>query len=271
MTSILFIGGGNMASCLIGGMLSKGFDSAQITVSEPNPEARKTLEQSFGISTTDENREAAERADLIVLAVKPQVMRDVATQLAPALSHSPLVVSIAAGMPVSALREWLGENPAIVRAMPNTPALVQAGATGLYATTEVSEAQKQLVEKIFAAVGIAFWVGSEQLIDAVTALSGSGPAYFFLFMEIMQMVGEEMGLDSAVASALTTQTALGAALMAQQGSATAAELRSNVTSPGGTTERAINEFQQSRLEEVVRRAMTSALHRAEEMAQDFSS
>ena len=270
MTSIAFIGGGNMASCLIGGMINNGFNRQQIIVSEPGKEAREKIGGQYGISTTESNRAAVAESDLIVLAVKPQVMRDVATDLAPALKHKPLVISIAAGIPASALQHWMGKDLAVVRAMPNTPAMKLTGATGLFANPQVNQHQKALAEKIFQAVGVADWVASEQLIDAVTAVSGSGPAYFFLFMEIMQRIGEELGLSERVAQEFTLQTALGAARMAIESDNSPGELRAQVTSPGGTTERAISNFQQAGLEDIFRQAMQDAMNRAREMSDDFS-
>jgi pyrroline-5-carboxylate reductase len=198
-------------------------------------------------------------------------MGAVVKDLAPVLSHKPAVVSIAAGIPLIALENWLGTDIALVRAMPNTPALVMSGATGLFANSLLTEQQKQIVEQLFQAVGIACWVEQEELIDAVIAVSGSGPAYFFLVLEAMQKIGQELGLPKNTAEQLSLHTALGASKMAIDSEATAAQLRQQVTSPGGTTQAAIGSFEQQGLEDIFRQAMTSAVARADEMSKDFSS
>ena len=218
-----------------------------------------------------DNQAAARQADLIVLAVKPQIMRTVATDLALSLDHRPAIVSVAAGIPLSALENWLGNSLAIVRAMPNTPAKVLSGATGLFANPQVEAEQKAIVEKIFAAIGYACWVDTEAQIDAVIAVSGSGPAYFFRIMEIMQKVGQELGLPEQIARDLSLKTVLGAARMATESGTSATQLREQVTSPGGTTQAALQSFEQQNLEDVFRKAMNSALERAEVMSADFGS
>jgi pyrroline-5-carboxylate reductase len=270
MSKFVFIGGGNMASCLIGGMLANGVDKSHIMVAEPNATARQQLADQHGVSTTGDNLSAAASAEVIVLAVKPQIMSAVATHLAPALNHNPVVISIAAGIPISALENWLGTNATLIRAMPNTPAMVQSGATGLYANRPLNSEEKKPIESIFDAVGFTCWVAEEKLIDAVTAVSGSGPAYFFLVYESMQKVGQELGLDAKVAAELTLHTALGAARLALSSDKTASELRQQVTSPGGTTQAAIECFQSGGIEDVFRKAMVSALERAEQMSAEFS-
>lgn len=271
MSKIVFIGGGNMASCLIGGMIANGMASEKILVSEPGADARQKLSELHGIETTADNRAAAAQATLLVLAVKPQIMAAVAKDLATALEHKPAVVSIAAGIPLAALENWLGSEIALVRAMPNTPALVKSGATGLFANSLLNDQQKQLVDQLFESVGYACWVEREALIDAVIAVSGSGPAYFFLVLEAMQKIGQELGLPEQTAEALSLHTALGASRMALESDATAAELRQQVTSPGGTTQSAINSFEQQGLENTFRQAMISAVNRAEQMSEDFTS
>ena len=271
MSKVVFIGGGNMASCLIGGMLANGFSSDDILVSEPNADSRQRIEATHGISTTADNSAAVSIADIVVLAVKPQVMGAVAAPLASSLTHSPIVVSIAAGIPVSALENWMGDALTIVRAMPNTPAMVQAGATGLFASKTLNANQKSTIESIFNAVGYACWVNKEADIDAVTAVSGSGPAYFFLIYEAMQKVGQELGLDAKTSAQLTLNTALGAAKLALHSDQEPQELRKQVTSPGGTTQAAIESFQAQDIENVFRTAMSSALNRAQEMSDDFST
>ena len=259
-----------MASCLIGGMLANGIGKDEITVAEPNAAARQTLADLHGISTTEDNLSAAASAEVIVLAVKPQVMSAVATHLATALKHNTVVISIAAGIPISALENWLGTDVTLIRAMPNTPAMVQAGATGIYANRPLNSEEKKPIETIFDAVGYTCWVTEEKLIDAVTAVSGSGPAYFFLVYESMQKVGQELGLDATVVAELTLHTALGAARLALASDKTASELRQQVTSPGGTTQAAIDCFQAAGIEDIFREAMISAVQRAEQMSNDFS-
>lgn len=259
-----------MASCLIGGMLANGIAKDEIIVAEPNAAARQKLADLHGISTTEDNLSAAASAEVIVLAVKPQVMSAVATHLATALKHNPVVISIAAGIPISALENWLGTDVTLIRAMPNTPAMVQAGATGLYANRPLNSEEKKPIETIFDAVGYTCWVTEEKLIDAVTAVSGSGPAYFFLVYESMQKVGQELGLDATVVAELTLHTALGAARLALASDKTASELRHQVTSPGGTTQAAIECFQAAGIEDIFREAMISAVQRAEQMSNDFS-
>ena len=179
MTNIAFIGGGNMASCIIGGMLANGFTAQQIRVSDPGAQARSNIQETHGIAATADNHVAVTGADIVILAVKPQVLGPVVTDLARSLSSSSAVVSIAAGIQIADLQAWLGDSQAIVRAMPNTPAMVRQGATGLFANPHINSQQKDSIASIFNAVGIACWVDSEAQIDAVTAVSGSGPAYYF--------------------------------------------------------------------------------------------
>jgi pyrroline-5-carboxylate reductase len=271
MSSIAFIGGGNMASCIIGGMIANGFSAQDIIVSEPGEQSRLRLEDTYGLTTLTDNQAAAKQADLIVLAVKPQIMQSVAIDLAPALGANSVVVSIAAGIPLRALQTWLGADSAIVRARPNTPAMLLEGATGLFANQHVDPTKRDLVTTIFQAIGYACWVETEAQIDAVIAVSGSGPAYFFRIIEIMQKVGQELGLPEQIARELSLQTALGSARMATESGTGAGQLREQVTSPGGTTQAALNTFEQLGLEATFREAMRSALNRAEEMAIDFSA
>jgi len=198
-------------------------------------------------------------------------MNEVVQELADCLGHNPAVVSIAAGIPLTSLQNWLGDDVAIIRAMPNTPAMVLCGATGLFANSLVTTEQQTQVEKVFDAVGYTCWVDNEAQIDAVIAVSGSGPAYFFRIMEIMQQVGQELGLPPQVAGDLSLKTALGAARMATESSANPTQLRQQVTSPGGTTEAALQTFEDQGLEDTFRKAMNSALTRAEQMSTDFGS
>ena len=264
---LTFIGGGNMAGSLVGGLISDGWDPARIRVADADPGQRERMAARHQVATSPDNAAAVSDADVVVLAVKPQVLRDVAGDLSAALAQQrPLVISIAAGIREATLRSWLGENTAIVRAMPNTPALVQSGATALYANTRVTDQQRSLAESILRAVGLVIWIEDEDLMDAVTALSGSGPAYFFLFMEAMQAAGMELGLPADTARLLTLQTAFGAARMALESPEDAGTLRRHVTSPGGTTEAAINILQQGELQDLVRRALQGAAERSKELA-----
>lgn len=273
MTSpqLAFIGGGNMASALIGGLVAKGFEAQQIIASDVLPESLERLRTVAPVRTTSDNEAAIATADVVVLAVKPQVMKQVLEPLAASLQRRrPLIISIAAGIEIRSIEQWTGQ-PAlpIVRCMPNTPALVQLGATGLYANPAVNAAQRELAEKILSAVGIALWLGEEGQLDAVTAVSGSGPAYFFLVMEAMQAAGERLGLAPDVARTLTLQTALGAARMALDSDVDAAELRRRVTSPKGTTERAIASFEQDDLRGIFERALTACRDRSQELATEL--
>jgi pyrroline-5-carboxylate reductase len=268
--SLTFIGGGNMAMCLVGGLIADGWDPGRIRVADPDPAKRESMAARHQVSTTPDNPAAVNNADVVVLAVKPQVMADVAHELAAVVTQQrPLVISIAAGIRTANLRNWLGQQTAIVRAMPNTPALVQSGATALYANPAVSETRRSLAESILRAVGLTIWVEDEDLMDAVTALSGSGPAYFFLFMEALQAAGTELGLPAETARLLALQTAFGAARMALESSEDAGTLRQRVTSPGGTTERAIGILQEGGLEQLVSRTLAAAAERSRELAEEF--
>ncbi|MDX2456812.1 MAG: pyrroline-5-carboxylate reductase [Gammaproteobacteria bacterium] len=271
-TTLTFIGGGNMASSLIGGLIADGWDPARIRVADTSTQRLQQLSEQFPITTTTSNSDAANHANVIVLAVKPQIIKSVAQELADIVSEQqPLVISIAAGIPASALGNWLGKSAAIVRTMPNTPAMVQSGATALYANAAVSEGQRSTAESILRAVGIAIWVDDEAQMDTVTALSGSGPAYFFLFMEALQAAGEELGLPESTARLLALQTAFGAAKMALESTEDAATLRHRVTSPGGTTEHAIRTFQEGGFEALVSKALLAAADRSRELAAEFGN
>ena len=268
--TLTFIGGGNMAASLVGGLIADGWDPARIRVADPDANQRERMAASHQVTTTPDNQAAVSDADVVVLAVKPQLLASVARDLAAGIAQQqPLVISIAAGIREANLRDWLGADTAIVRAMPNTPALVRSGATALYANPAVSEEQRSLAESILRAVGLAIWVEDEALMDAITALSGSGPAYFFLFMEALQAAGEEQGLSAETARLLTLQTAFGAARMALESSDDAGTLRHHVTSPGGTTERAIGMLQEGGLADLLSRAVQGAAERANELATEF--
>ncbi len=266
--NILFIGGGNMAAAIIGGLIVRGWPAGDIHAVDVLPEALKRLEQQFGIHTSADGATAARNADCIVLAVKPQQLRDVARSLAPVIGDR-LVISIAAGIRGSDLARWLGPAARIVRAMPNTPALVGAGITGLYAMPGISEAQKQDAERVLAAVGATFWVGAERDLDAVTAVSGSGPAYVFYFIEALEQAALELGLpaDTARRSALATFT--GAVRLAQAGDADPATLRARVTSKGGTTERAIGLLDEAAVKAAFVRAVRGAAERSAELGDEL--
>jgi len=260
---IAFIGAGNMAGALIGGLLADGMPPDQLIAADPDPHKRAALGSVSGIATVADNSEAVSTADTVVLAVKPQVLRDVVQALAGSLrGRSPLVLSIAAGIRCSSLQEWLGGVLPLVRAMPNTPAMIQTGATALFATPEVSVAQREQAETLLRAVGLTCWVDDEAAIDAVTALSGSGPAYHFLVMEAMESAATKLGLPPETARLLNLQTALGAARMALESSEPPEVLRQRVTSPGGTTEAALAVLQGGGLAELFEQALTAARDRS---------
>lgn len=268
--TITFIGAGNMASALIGGLVQQGYAPQQLCATDLNQELLRSQSETFGIRTSTDNQAAVQDADIVILAVKPQVMKAVLTELAPALQQrQPLLISIAAGINCESIARWSGGNLPVVRCMPNTPALTQTGASGLFATQAVSDDQRQQAEQILSAVGIALWVEQEKELDAVTAVSGSGPAYYFLLMEAMIDAGEKLGLSRSVAEQLTVQTALGAAKMAQASDVDVAELRRRVTSPGGTTEQALNRFEEGGLRALVDQALSAADHRSTELAEQL--
>ncbi|MEQ6342664.1 MAG: pyrroline-5-carboxylate reductase [Gammaproteobacteria bacterium] len=267
-STIAFIGGGNMARSLIGGLLADGYDAQNIWVSDPDQGQRDEIKKNFAVHTVASNQDAIKHADAVILAVKPQVLQTVAEGLAKAAQHTkPLIISIAAGIRESALNAWLGGDIPIVRAMPNTPALVGSGATALYANARVSKHQHDLAESIMRAVGLALWLDHEAQMDAVTALSGSGPAYFFLIMEAMENAGRELGLPPETARLLTLQTAFGAAKMALESTEDSATLRTRVTSPGGTTEQAIKVLQEGQIKNLFSKALAAAHGRSIEMAE----
>ncbi len=262
-----FIGGGNMARSLVGGLIAGGIDATRISVAEPDESKRDELSTRFGIATSQDNGTVASDVEVLVLAVKPQVMRQVVTGLAATLHEpAPLLISIAAGVRAASMLRWLGQPLALVRAMPNTPALVRSGATALYASPEVSEEQRSRAESIMRAVGQTLWIDDEGLMDAVTALSGSGPAYFFLFMEALEQAAKELGLPPEAARLLTLETAQGAARMALSSDEGPALLRKRVTSPGGTTEAALGAFAEGGFETLVARAVRAACERSAELA-----
>ncbi|WP_404367745.1 pyrroline-5-carboxylate reductase [Marinobacter sp.] len=270
--TISFIGAGNMASAIIGGMLDSGFQATSLWVSAPDDSHLQTIKRRFGVSVTTDNRHCAQQADLVVLAVKPQVMRQVCEDITPIVQNTrPLVVSIAAGLEAATLDEWLGGGLPLVRVMPNTPSLVGKGAAGLFANDQVSGKQREMVESIFSSIGTALWVEKESLLHGVTGLSGSGPAYFFLMLEALEEAATEAGLERETARALAIQTMAGAAEMAARSEHDPAQLKRNVMSPGGTTEQAINTFEQGGMRDLVRKAYRAAFDRSEQMAKELAS
>jgi pyrroline-5-carboxylate reductase len=263
---ITFIGAGHMGSALVRGLIADGYPTKNIWLTDPLLEKIEPLQREFGVNVTVHNEEAAAKAEVILLAVKPQIMAEIAKGLASLLAvHKPLIMSIAAGIRETNLQQWLGKNIPIVRIMSNTPALIRAGASGLFANPYVTPKHHELAEMIMRSVGITVWLKDEKMLDAVTALSGSGPAYFFLIIEAMQQAGIAMGLSSEVSQLLTLQTAYGAARMALESSHSAKALRQHVTSPGGTTEEALRIFEQGGLRQLIENALEAAKARSEEL------
>jgi pyrroline-5-carboxylate reductase len=259
---IVFVGGGNMARSLIGALVRGGADAASIAVIEPNAALREALAHDFGVTAHERAEAAAAHADVLVLAVKPQVLREVCRGLAPLVADTrPLVISIAAGVRIAQLRDWLGTELPIVRSMPNTPALIGAGATGLIANAATDAARRAQAQAILAAAGRTAWIEREELMDAVTALSGSGPAYFFLLAEALEDAAVAQGLPRETARALATQTCLGAGRMLVESGEAPALLRERVTSPGGTTAAALDAFAAGGLRELVADAVAAATAR----------
>jgi pyrroline-5-carboxylate reductase len=267
---ISFIGGGNMASSLIGGLIADGRDPASIYVTDVEMAKLEALAEAFRVQISTDNEEAVSLASCVVFAVKPQAMAPVVKGVAvPGQAHRPLFLSIAAGVREPDIRRWLGFDASIVRSMPNTPALVGSGATALYANPFVSAEQRSLAESVLRAVGLTLWVDAEDLLDAVTALSGSGPAYFFLLMETMERAGITLGLSKDHARMLTIQTAFGAAKIALESNDPPATLRTRVTSPGGTTERALDALMAGGMEHLVHEALQAAHDRSVELGREF--
>lgn len=264
--TIGFIGAGNMATALIEGLLDNGIAPGQLHASNRSNTKLDAL-AARGINTTTDNAAVVAASDVVVLAVKPQVLGGVLQELRQTVSERPrLLISVAAGIQIASLEAWTSSEQAIVRCMPNTPSLVGAGASGLYANAKVTEEQKAQAAAIMEAVGIACWLEEEQQLDAVTALSGSGPAYFFLMMEAMEAAGTALGLSPEVARRLCLQTAFGAAKLALESQVEPSELRRRVTSPGGTTEAALKQFEQDGYRDLVARALGAAARRSAELA-----
>ncbi|MDT8281740.1 MAG: pyrroline-5-carboxylate reductase [Gammaproteobacteria bacterium] len=278
MPGIGFIGGGNMATSLIGGLIDAGLPASNITVAEPDQAQREALAKQYAVHTTADNNQTL-HCEIIVLAVKPQLLRQVCLQLDSQDSNHRLFISIAAGVTSTDINRWLSSDDntsntgrqAVVRCMPNTPSLLQCGASGMFANQFVNDTQKQQAKQIMQAVGIALWVTDEAQLNAVTAVSGSGPAYFFLLMEAMQQAGENLGLDAGIAQQLVLQTALGAARMAVESGESAAQLRQRVTSKGGTTEQAILSFQAANFQQIVADALQAANDRSISLAEELAA
>ena len=266
---IAFIGGGNMARSLVGGLIDKGCKPGRITVAEPSPEQRALIAKRSPVRMSADGAAAASDADVLVFAVKPQVMQAAARSVAAAVQDKrPLIVSVAAGITSADLDRWLGGGQAIVRVMPNTPALLGTGAAGLYATPKVGAEQRRVAQALMEAVGQAHWIEDESLMDAVTAVSGSGPAYFFLLMECMEAAALELGLPADTARALILQTAAGAARMAQESGEAPGRLRKQVTSPNGTTAAALQVFEDGKFQALVNKALGAARDRGRQLARE---
>lgn len=271
-SKISFIGGGNMASSIISGLLQAEVPASNIRVADSNHEP---LAAQYNVACYTDNLSVLEQADVVILAVKPQVLPEVARAIAPAVGgeDSPLFISIVAGIQIKDLARWLGADKplAIIRVMPNTPALVKSGASALFAGQYASYDQRDLAESILRAVGLTLWLEYEDDLDIVTALSGSGPAYFFLLMEVLEKAGVGLGLSQETARLLTLQTAFGAAKMALESNEDAATLRMRVMSKGGTTEQALNVLHEGGLQELFDKALQAAQLRAANIAKQFGA
>lgn len=267
--TIALIGAGNMGSSLISGLISQHYPPKQIWASDPSEEKRQFLHQKFGVTVTSRNEEALQHAETVIFAVKPQSMGAMVRELAATIqSKKPLVISIAAGIREARIQEWLGGKIAIVRSMPNTPALIGCGAAALYANSYTSPSQRKLAEAIMRCVGLTVWLEEEKQMDAVTALSGSGPAYFFLMIEALQKAGIALGLPEESARLLSLQTAYGAARLALESDEPVEKLRHRVTSPGGTTERALQILEKGAFHSLIAQALAAAKKRSEELAEN---
>ncbi|HJV84773.1 MAG TPA: pyrroline-5-carboxylate reductase [Noviherbaspirillum sp.] len=265
---IAFIGGGNMATALIGGLAGKLTAGENIHVVDVNPEALGKLQQQFGVSTAQQIDATLKQSDVIVLAVKPQQMKDVVAQLQPHIA-SQLVLSIAAGIRAMDLSRWMNGHSAIVRTMPNTPALIGKGITGMVALSGVSQAQRDAADAIMRAVGATVWLDDESLIDPVTAVSGSGPAYVFYFIESMQQAAQEMGLTAEQGTQLAIATFVGASQLAAQSTEPVSVLRERVTSKGGTTYAALTSMDASDVKGAIVKALKAAAARGKELGEEF--
>lgn len=268
---IAFLGAGNMASSLIAGLIKDNYPPSQLWIADLDNEKCDHLAQLYDVHIADSVEQAVEHADIVVLAVKPQHIKTLGASVGKLITQKkPLLISIAAGVPLAYLEHLFGQHTAIVRAMPNTPALIQCGASGLFANANVSSEQRNLAEAILRATGVIVWAKKESLIDAITALSGSGPAYVFLMMEIMENIGVELGISDKQAHLLTLQTFYGAAKLALESPDELKTLRERVTSKGGTTEAALKVFTQSNLRKIFAEAMTAAHDRSITLSESFT-
>ena len=269
---LAFIGGGNMAAALIGGLTKRGLPSERVVVADPSQDQLNRLVRDYGVKTAADNVSAVAGAEVVILAVKPQKLRAVALNLAPHMAATPpLLISVAAGIPHAAIARWFGPRVQVIRTMPNRPALNGFGATGLFAPPSVGAANRALAETIMAAVSATVWVEHESQMDTVTALSGSGPAYFFLFMEALEAAAHERGLPTDIAHQLTLETAFGAAQMARQSADSLATLREQVTSKGGTTAAALEVLNSAGLRAIVAHAVAAADRRSAELAAEYGA
>ena len=265
--TIAFIGGGNIAYSLISGLIKNNFPKEKIWVSNPGDEKRQQLKTAFNVNITANNRAAIEAAGIVIFCVKPQVITTVLNEATEVLKkHKPLIISVLAGVKISSFQKWVGNELSIIRAMPNTPAVLGCGITALYANSNASPKEKSLAEHIMRAVGNILWLDDEEKINAATAIAGSGPAYFFLVMEALQIAAKEIGLEKQEAHILVLQTALGAAKMALESTTDVDELRRQVTSPKGTTEAAIKHLEAGGIIDLFKQAVVAANKRAEELS-----
>jgi pyrroline-5-carboxylate reductase len=267
---IRFVGAGNMAASLMGGLINKGITASQMSASDPGQNQRDYIEKQFQILTYSDNNAHFGMPDMVIIAVKPQIMKQVLEDVAPSIRHtSPLVVSVAAGITTDQIAQWIQADLSIVRTMPNTPALIGQGAIGMFANAAVTQEQQQLTEQVMDAVGTSIWVTEEANIDAVTALSGSGPAYFFMFMEYLQQAGQKLGLSEANAALLAKKTAIGSALLAERSPESLQQLKDRVTSPNGTTAAALDSFAENHIQDIIEQALTAANDRSVELSKEF--
>ncbi len=267
---ITFVGGGHMATSLVGGLRAQGIAPADIMVADPAPAQTERLQRQFGVRVSQDNVAAVRDADVVVLAVKPQMMASAARDIADEVrARRRLVISIAAGIRLLDLARWLGPQTPLVRTMPNRPALIGAGVTALYAASSVSAADRRTVEQVMAACGATVWVAAEEQMDVVTAVSGSGPAYFFLLVEALEAAGTQLGLAPETARRLAVETARGAGRMAAESGEAPAELRAQVTSEGGTTAAALEVLESAGVRAIFAEAVAAATRRSAELARQF--
>lgn len=272
MTSatIAILGAGNMGASLLGGLIKNKYNPAKLWITDTDSTKLERLKRLYQINTSTQNSEAIASADVIILAVKPQIIKQVIEEIVPAIKkQKPLILSIAAGVRMASIEQWAGNTIPLVRVMPNTPALIGCGASVLITNKNVTSEQRDIAESILRAVGLAVWIEDEKLMDVVTALSGSGPAYFFLMMESLQEAATELGLPSDIAKLLTIETAYGAARMALESHDDVVKLRKNVTSPGGTTEQGIKILEQENIRHIFLKTLNAAKQRSEQLAELF--